>query len=116
MQDTAVNVNQPGVVLRSPSALQLAVWRAQRIVYYLSGLVEALIALRLALKLVGANPANPFTQAIYGVSWVFVFPFSGIVPNINLAGGAVLETFLIVALIVYSLASLALVKLLELLV
>ena len=112
--DPAVNVNATAYV--APSPVRVAVWRAQRVIYYVFGIIEALIAIRFVLKLIAANPANPFTQAVYGVSWVFDFPFSGVVANVNVGGGAVIEFFSLIAILVYVLASIALAKLLDLLI
>ena len=116
-----VNVNAPtgphyGAPVVSPNPVRLAVWRAQRVIYYIFGIIEALIAIRFVLKLIAANPTNPFTQGIYGVSWVFDFPFSGIVSNVNIGAGATIEFFSLIAILVYALASIALAKLLDLLI
>ena len=117
-----VNVNQPANGPRyttpyvAPSPMRVAVWRAQKVVYYIAGLIEALIAIRFILKVIAANPTNPFTVGVYNVSWIFDFPFSGIVPNVNVGGGSIIEVFSLIAIVVYILASLAVAKLLELLV
>ena len=116
-----VNVNATtgpryGAPVVSPNPIRLAVWRAQRVIYYIFGIIEALIAIRFVLKLIAANPTNPFTQGVYGVSWVFDFPFSGIVANVNVGAGATIEFFSLVAILVYALASIALAKLLDLLI
>lgn len=117
--DPIVNLNQPSsgypVVPVVPTATQLAVWRAQRIVYYVFGIIQAFILIRFILKLLAANPSSAFTQIIYNVSWVFVFPFNGVVPNFTI-GGAVFEWFSLIALVVYALVSVALAKLIGLLI
>jgi len=118
----AVNVNAPTPAARygppviGPSPVRLAVWRAQRVIYYIFGIIEAIIAVRFILKLIAANPSNPFSQGVYAVSWVFDFPFSGVVPNVNIGAGATIEFFSLIAILVYALASIALAKLLDLLV
>jgi hypothetical protein len=115
--ETSVNVNQPGYggyPRAGPTATQLAVWRAQRIIYYVCGVVQAFIAIRFILKLLAANPASPFTQIIYNVSWVFVFPFNGVVPDTTSAS-SVLEWFSIIAIVVYALVAVGLGKLIGLL-
>lgn len=112
-----VNVNQQGgqtPVHVGPTATQIAVWRAQRIIYYIFGVIEAFIAIRFILKLLAANPASAFTQIIYNISWVFVFPFNNVVPNLT-SGGAVFEWFSLIALMVYVLISAGLAKLVALL-
>lgn len=120
--DPVVNVNQPGtephglLAPSPPSPVQVAVWRAQRVIYYIAGLIEVIVAIRFILKLIAANPTSPFVQGVYGVSWVFAFPFNGVVPNLQLAGSSVIELFCLVAIAVYVLASVALAKLLDLLI
>lgn len=120
-----VNVNQPrpgapapytAPMVTPPTAVQLAVWRTQRVIYYVFGVIEAFIAIRFVLKVIGANPASVFTQGVYGVSWVFVFPFNNVVSNSNLGGSSVIEWFSIVAVIVYMLVAWALARLISLLI
>ena len=117
--DPALNVNQPSpgsaYVPPVPTVTQLAVWRAQRIIYYVFGIVQAFILIRFILKLLAANPSSPFTQIIYNISWVFVFPFNGVVPNFTI-GSTVFEWFSLIALVVYALISMALAKLIALLI
>lgn len=115
--EPVVNLNQPASgypYMPAPTPLQRAVWRAQRIIYYIFGIVQAFILIRFILKLLAANAGSTFTQVIYNVSWVFVFPFYGVVPNYT-AGGSVLEWYSLVAVVVYALVSVALAKLIGLL-
>ena len=48
------------------------------ILYAIGGFIETLIALRIILRLVGANSTNAIVSWIYGWSTPFVAPFSGI--------------------------------------
>lgn len=48
------------------------------IVYAIGGFVEAIVALRFVLRLIGANAGNAFVSWIYTWSTPFVAPFSGI--------------------------------------
>lgn len=64
-------------------------------------LLEALIALRIGLKLIAANPANPFAAFIYGLSDIFLFPFEGLVGT-PASGGSVLELSSLIAMVVYA--------------
>lgn len=43
--------------------------------------LEIFLLLRFALKLIGADPFNPFAQFLYNVTGFFLYPFIGIVPN-----------------------------------
>src|SRR5260370_35518928 len=55
--------------------------------------LELLFILRFVLKLIGADPFNPFAQFLYGLTGFFLYPFEGIVPNTKLGthGVAVFE-------------------------
>ena len=66
------------------------------------GIVEALIGLRVVLKLIAANPESPFAAFIYNVSAIFLYPFAGLVGT-PAAGGVVLELSSIIAMLVYAL-------------
>jgi hypothetical protein len=66
------------------------------------GIVEALIGLRIVLKLIAANPESPFAAFIYNVSAIFLYPFAGLVGT-PAAGGVVLELSSIIAMLVYAL-------------
>ena len=77
-------------------------FKATYIIWLLLGLLEALIAFRIMLKLIAANPANPFAMLVYNFSYLFVFPFMGLTAA-PAAGGAVLELSSIIAMLVYAL-------------
>jgi hypothetical protein len=77
-------------------------FKTSQLIWLAFGLVEALIVMRIILKLIGANAANLFAAIVYDLSYIFLFPFEGIVRT-PAAGGAVLELSSIIALIVYAL-------------
>lgn len=83
---------------------------AQRIIYYISGVIIALLAVRLILQLFGANQGSDFVGFVYGVSGVFVAPFSGIFGEPTF-GQSQFETSAVVAIIVYALVALGIAKL-----
>jgi YggT family protein len=68
------------------------------------GVVEGLIGLRLLLKLMAANPNNPFAILVYSISDLFVWPFMGLTVT-PAANGVVLEISSIIALFFYVLVS-----------
>jgi hypothetical protein len=84
--------------------------KVTQVFWLLFGLLEALIALRFMLKLMAANPANPFAVMVYGLSYMFVWPFLGLTVTPATAG-IVLEIPSIIAMIVYALLAWALVQL-----
>ncbi len=77
-------------------------FKATQVVWLLFGILEALIALRIGLKLIGANPASPFAEFIYGFTSLFLLPFTGLVAS-PAVGDLVLEISSIIAMLVYGL-------------
>jgi len=51
---------------------------AQRIVWFITGVILTLLAFRVVLSLLGANRSNGFADFIYSVSYPFVAPFFGL--------------------------------------
>lgn len=82
--------------------------------WFLFGVIEVLIGLRVAFKLVGADPANSFVSFIYDIAYPFVAPFFGIVEEPQTAGGSVLEVGSLIAMLIYLLVAWGLSKLIEL--
>ncbi|HET9223728.1 MAG TPA: YggT family protein [Roseiflexaceae bacterium] len=87
--------------------------RAKQVIYYVFGVVEALLAIRFVLLLLGANEASGFVRLIYGLSQPFVLPFQGIfgVPSFE---GSAIEWSSLVAIVVYLLVAYGLARLIEL--
>ena len=67
--------------------------------------LEVVLVLRFLLKLIGANPSNPFTGFLYSLSNIFLFIFNGIVtnPTFGPAHAEVFEVTTLIAMIVYGL-------------
>lgn len=89
-----------------------------RIVYYIFGILEILLAFRLVFKLAGASQGSAFVGFIYTVTRIFILPFEGIFRRGVSQGvetASVLEPSTIVALIVYTLLAWGIVKLIEVL-
>jgi hypothetical protein len=109
-------VQEPGEyeqrhVVRNPAAEQrITVSRINQVIWLLFGFLEALIGLRVVLKLIGANPAAFFTQMVYGITDVFLWPFAGITPTPGV-GAFQLEISSIIAMIVYALVAWGLTRL-----
>ncbi|MGI8587204.1 MAG: hypothetical protein ACR2M0_05885 [Chloroflexia bacterium] len=89
-----------------------------RAIWFLVGLLDVLLAIRFVLLLVGANASSGFSQLIYNVTGVFVAPFTSLLgQNITYpgaAGNGVVEWASLVAIIVWSLVGLLIVKLAQL--
>lgn len=89
---------------------------AKKVVYYILGILEVLLAFRLVFKLLGANPKSGFVSFIYAVSQVFLIPFTAIFRAASTQGietKAVLEPSTIIAMIVYALIAWGIVKLIS---
>ena len=86
---------------------------AQRVVYYVGGVIIALLAVRLILQLLGANETSEFVGFIYGLSSIFVVPFFGIFGEPTF-GQSNFETSTFVAMIVYALLTVGIAKLITL--
>jgi len=87
---------------------------AGRVVYYIFGILEVLLAFRLVFKLLGANPNSGFVSFIYSISQVFLVPFTAIFRSAVTQGietKAVLEPSIVIAMIVYALIAWGIVKL-----
>jgi YggT family protein len=75
--------------------------QVSQLVYLCFGIVEALIGVRVLLKLIAANPDNTFARFVYNTSAVFLAPFFGLTGS-PVAGGSVLEVSSLVAMAVYA--------------
>ncbi|MBC7459513.1 YggT family protein [Candidatus Saccharibacteria bacterium] len=86
---------------------------AQRVVWFIVGVVNALIAIRFILLLLGANQSAGFVDFIYGITGALVAPFVGIFGE-PVYGSFLFEWSSVLAILVYSLIALGIVKLLTL--
>ena len=83
-------------VRRSPSGAETA----RRVVVFLFGILQALIAVRIVLLLIDANQENGLVRFIYDTSSFFIGPFEGILKtNAVQAGASVFDFAALVALI-----------------
>lgn len=75
--------------------------RIVNIVYFLFGLLEVLLGIRIILHMAGANAGNGFADFINTLSAPFVAPFVSLVPSPALSGTSALEVATMIAMIVY---------------
>lgn len=76
---------------------------AARVVWYIAGVIIALLALRLVLQLLGANEGNAFVDLVYGLSGVFAAPFFGMFNYEPSYGVSYFEVSTFVAILIYAL-------------
>jgi uncharacterized protein YggT (Ycf19 family) len=87
---------------------------AARAIWFVGGVIMALLALRFLLRLLGANPANGFADFIYTVSHPFAAPFFGLFSyTADLARGR-FEFETLIAIVVYGLIAWGLARLVTL--
>lgn len=75
---------------------------ARRVVYYIGGIIIALLVVRFLLQLFGAVQGSAFVDFVYALSGIFVWPFYGIFGEPSY-GASHFETSALVAIVVYGL-------------
>lgn len=66
------------------------------------GIIEAILGLRVILRLFGANPGTGFVQWVYDTSASLMEPFAGIFPTATVTPGFAIDFSAIFAMIVYA--------------
>ena len=83
----------------------------KRVVWYIAGVIIALLAIRVILLLLGANRENEFVDFVYALSEIFAAPFYGIFNYQPAYGQSMLELSSLVAIAVYALIAWGIAKL-----
>lgn len=110
-------VSPPPVKTEHPQQVfeqKRAIFRTHQIIWYILTVIEVLLAFRMTLKALGANPLSGFTSFIYAASDVFALPFSGILST-SVTATSVIEWSTIVAALVYLCIAYGLVHLIQIL-
>lgn len=103
---TTTSSDNRGIVDRGPST-------AERIVYYITGIVLTILAFRFVLSLLGANRDNGFANFIYSFSYPFVAPFFGLFGYKVQYGVSRFEIETLVAIAVYALVAYGIAKMIR---
>src|SRR5687768_2695399 len=85
-------------------------YRGTQIVWYILGFIEILLAFRLVLKMLAANPAAGFTSFIYGTTYIFAAPFLNVF-RVSRVEGSVFEWTTLLAMFVYLVVAWGIIKL-----
>ncbi len=101
---------QDATILDPFGARRARSYKIEQALWLVFGIVEALLVIRLILRLLGANEGSSFVSGIYGVTAPFVGPFVGIFGVPRAEGGNVLEPHTVIAIVVYALVAWGLVK------
>lgn len=83
---------------------------AIRIIWFITGFINTLLALRITLMLLGANDSAGFVTFIYDISDPFAAPFAGMFPE-PVRGVSALDISSIFAIIMYTLIAWGITKL-----
>ncbi len=75
-------------------------YRGTQIVWYVVGLIEALLLFRFLLKLFAANPSAGFTSIIYSITQPLAAPFLRVF-GISQVNGSIFEWTTLLAMLVY---------------
>jgi len=75
------------------------------------GILDGLIGLRFLLKLMAANPSNPFASLVYFITTPFLWMFQGLTRTPTFEGIEI-EFFSLVAIVVYALIGWIIIQLL----
>ena len=89
---------------------RVASFKITQLIWWVLGLLEALLGLRFLFKLIGANPNNPFATFLYELTDFFVRPFATLTGTPT-AGNMVFEFSTLITMIVYALIAWALERL-----
>ncbi len=88
---------------------------AERVVWFIAGILLVLLGLRFLFALLGANPDSGIATFIYGVTDPFVTPFFNLFSyDVVTAGASRVEVFTLVAMLIYALVAWGIAKALTL--
>ncbi|MEX2054350.1 MAG: YggT family protein [Candidatus Colwellbacteria bacterium] len=76
------------------------IFRSTQLIWYILGVIQALLAFRFVLKIMAANLNAAFTSFIYDVTWPLVYPFAKVF-QVSVVEGNVLEWTTLLAMFVY---------------
>jgi YggT family protein len=107
-REETVVTQQPGYAATEQVTRDVAAERRLRlalvtqIIWAILGLLEILLGLRFALKVIAANPNSGFAVFIYGITKPFLAPFTALVGTPK-SGGMIFEVTTLIAMAVYAL-------------
>jgi YGGT family len=109
-------VVKPAVATGSPQKTydtKKAIFRTYQVIWYILGVIEVVLAFRILLKLLGADPESGFTNFIYAVSSPFALPFAGIL-GVTGISDMTFEWSTLIAMAVYAIIAYGIVALFQL--
>ena len=107
-REETVITQQPGYATTELTVTDVAakrrmnVFQVTRLIWTVLAVVEILLGLRFLLRLIGGSAASGFGAFIYGITGLFVAPFTGLLPFWT-SGNSILELTTLVAMAIYAL-------------
>ena len=83
---------------------QIISFKPTQVIWLIAGILEGLIALRVIMKILGANPESPIAVLIYGITGLFLTPFNGLINSLT-SGNLIFELSSLVAILFYGLTA-----------
>lgn len=114
---TTKTVATPPVLTEHPQKVyekKKTIFRTYQVIWYILGLIEALLTFRVVLKMLGANISTSFVSLIYIITDPLALPFKGIFNVTYIDTGAYFEWSTLVGMVVYLLIGYGLVQLMQL--
>ncbi|HYI14708.1 MAG TPA: YggT family protein [Thermomicrobiales bacterium] len=112
--DLAAESVSENVTIDHVLARRAALDRVSSVIWFVVGMLEVAIGLRVAFKLLEANTSSGFVTFIYDVTEPFVRPFQGIFTDPT-SDGAVLDSAALMAMVIWAIVALGVVRLIWLL-
>lgn len=113
---TTKTVTPPPVQTEHPQKVydkKKTIFRTYQVIWYIVGVIEILLTIRVLLKMLGANISSAFVSLIYIITDPLAGPFKGIFGVSVNPEGAALEWSTFVAMIIYALIAYAIVQLIQ---
>ncbi|HZM24455.1 MAG TPA: YggT family protein [Anaerolineales bacterium] len=104
------HVHEQQVVENVNLEYRATIYKITQFIWLLFGGLEALIGIRVILKLIGANTGNWFTAFVYQLSDLFLWPFQNLIANPTFQT-MTLEVTSIIGMMVYALLGWLIVRL-----
>jgi hypothetical protein len=82
-----------------------------QVTYLALGIIEILLGLRVALKVLAASPNAGFSRALYAITSPLVVPFQGVFPNPH-AYGSSFELSTVLAMLIYAILAWVIIRIL----
>ncbi len=110
-------IHEPLVKTEHPQQIyetKKSIFRVSQIVWTILAIILILLAFRVVLRVLGADPTSGFASLIYAISYPFAAPFAGILRTDYGTGGSVFEWSTIIAAVVYTIIAYGIIHLVTL--